>query len=248
MFPADTVVWAALAVAAAVVGFAKTGINGAGSLAIVLFAAVLPARASTGALLPILIAGDVFATRFYRHHVEWRMLARLAPWVVAGTGLGALVLHLADDATMRPAIGAILLALLGGQLLAKRFLRSSEGVLSGAPKGAAGGVGIAAGATTMVANAGGPVMVLYLLLAGLSKHRFVGTLAWFFLAVNLLKAPVSIGLGLITWQTLVITLILLPAVGLGAWLGLTVVNRVNHKQFEYATLACSGAGAALLII
>lgn len=44
--------WALLAAAAMAVGFAKTTVGGAGALAVVAFAAVLPARESTGALLP----------------------------------------------------------------------------------------------------------------------------------------------------------------------------------------------------
>jgi len=242
--PADALTWAALGLAAALVGFAKTGINGTASLAIVLFATVLPARVSTGALLPILIAGDVFATRFYRHHVEWRMLARLGPWVVAGTALGSVVLGFADDATMRVAIGAILLVMLAGQLVQKRLRPTAVP----ARRSAAAGAGIAAGAATMLANAAGPIMVLYLILSGLSKLRFLGTMAWFFLAVNLLKAPISAGLGLITWPTLAVTVLLLPAVALGAWAGLLLVHRINQKQFETATLALSAVGAALLII
>lgn len=251
--PADGLTWAALALAAALVGFAKTGINGTASLAIVLFAAVLPARASTGALLPILIAGDVFATRFYRHHVDWRMLARLAPWVVAGTALGGVLLGVSDDTTMRVIIGVILLVMLAGQLLLTRLRPAAEPTGSPSRTGAvrrsaAAGAGIAAGAATMLANAAGPVMVLYLILSGLSKLRFLGTMAWFFLAVNLLKAPISAGLGLITWPTLAVTLVLLPAVALGAWAGLLLVHRIKQKQFESATLVLSAVGAALLII
>jgi uncharacterized membrane protein YfcA len=249
----DIPLWGALALAAAIVGFSKTGIQGTSALAIVLFAAVLPARASTGALLPVLIAGDLLASRVYRHHVEWRLLLRLSPGVVIGTALGAVALSHADDATMRVAIGGILLAMLGTQLLMKRKRSPAESAIGtelpgGLRKSAASGAGVAAGATTMIANAAGPVMVLYLTLAGLPKLRFLGTTAWFFMALNLFKLPISVGLGLITWPTLILTLTLLPAVGLGAWLGIVVAHRVDQKHFELATLAFSGIGAALLII
>ncbi len=44
--------WSLMAVGALLVGISKSGLPGVGILAIPLFAAVLPARASTGMLLP----------------------------------------------------------------------------------------------------------------------------------------------------------------------------------------------------
>jgi uncharacterized protein len=100
----------------------------------------------------------------------------------------------------------------------------------------------------MMANAAGPVMVLYLMLSGFPKLRFLGTMAWFFFAVNLFKVPFSVGLGLISWHSLLMAAILIPAVAVGALIGRAVVHRVNQRQFELATLALSGVGACLLIL
>lgn len=248
--PADALAWVALAVGAALVGFAKAGISGTSSIAIVLFAAVMPPKASTGALLTVLILGDLFAIRYYSRHVEWRLLARLAPWVAIGTAAGAVVLYYADDAAMRPIIGAILLALLALQLLMKAQRRDVERppLPPLLRHGAGAATGTAAGAATMLANAAGPVMVLYLFLSGFSKLRFLGTMAWFFLAVNLVKVPISVGLGLISWTTLIMTALLLPAVAVGALTGRAVVKKVDQRQFEVATLAMTGVGAVLLMV
>ena len=248
--PTDLSAWLLLALGAALVGFAKTGFGGVASLSILLFATVMPAKESTGALLPVLISADLFAIRFYRHHVEWPVLARLAPWVVAGVGAGAVVLWFVDDSHMRVVIGSILLLLLAMQIHSK--LRSKPGE-SEPPSGlvrrsAAAGAGVAAGAATMVANAAGPVMVLYLMLSGFQKMRFLGTMAWFFFAVNLFKVPFSAVLGLTTWHTLVLAAMLIPAVAAGAFAGRALVDRVDQRQFEVATLVLSGVGAALLII
>jgi uncharacterized membrane protein YfcA len=248
--PTDPGSWALLALAAALVGFSKTGISGTASLSILLFATVLPAKESTGALLPVLILGDLFAIRFYSRHVEWRVLGRLAPWVVAGVALGAVALWFADDGTMRVSIGVILLAMLALQVWSRlrpkpEDPRPPSGL---ARKSAAAGAGVAAGAATMMANAAGPVMVLYLMLSGFPKLRFLGTMAWFFFAVNLFKVPISIGLGLIGGHTLLMAVLLVPAVAVGALAGRALVHRVDQRQFEIATLVLSGVGAALLII
>lgn len=70
---------AALAAASALVGFSKTAVSGANTISLAVFAAVLPARESTGVLLPILIAGDVLAVLTYRRHAHWPTLLRLFP-------------------------------------------------------------------------------------------------------------------------------------------------------------------------
>ncbi len=52
--------------AAFLIGMAKCGVPGLGIMAVPLMAAVFPARESVGALLPILIAGDLIAISFFR--------------------------------------------------------------------------------------------------------------------------------------------------------------------------------------
>jgi uncharacterized membrane protein YfcA len=93
--------WALLAVGAMIVGFAKTAVGSAGALAVVAFAAVLPARESTGALLPLLCVGDVVAMRVYHRHANWRLLARMLPGVLPGLFLGAWFVSSVDDTLMR---------------------------------------------------------------------------------------------------------------------------------------------------
>src|SRR6185312_6373665 len=104
--------WALLAVAALITGRSKTALPGAGTLSVSIFAAVLPAKQSTGTLLLLLIVADVFAVVAYRRDTNWRALLRLAPAVVVGLGLGVVFLALADDAWVRKVIGVILLAVI----------------------------------------------------------------------------------------------------------------------------------------
>jgi uncharacterized membrane protein YfcA len=84
----------------------------------------------------------------------------------------------------------------------------------------------------MVANAGGPVMSLYLLTARLEKLAFLGTAAWFFFLVNVFKVPFSIGLGLMTVDSLELNAALVPAVLVGALVGRVVIHRVDQALFE----------------
>ncbi|MBA2559121.1 MAG: sulfite exporter TauE/SafE family protein [Propionibacteriales bacterium] len=241
--------WTALVLAAAFVGFAKTAIGGVASLAVVIFAAVLPARESTGALLPLLICGDVIAVAIYRRHANWRLLVRLLPGVIPGLVLGALFVSWVDDATMRRAIAVTLLVMAAVQVRTRTRERRAATAAS-APMSYRGSaaVGTVAGFSTMAANAAGPVMTLYLILAGLPALELLGTGAWFFLLVNLTKLPFSAGLDLLRMDTVALDVYLLPLLALGAWLGVVVIRRIEQAQFETAALWLSILAAGLLLV
>ncbi len=241
--------------AAVIIGFAKTAVSTSGSLAVVIFATVLSARESTGALLPLLLIGDLVAVCTYRKHAHLPTLLRLIPGVIPGMLLGAVFLRVASESVMRPMLGAILLAMVGLQLLQRRAT-PKEQPLPGRPERwslarrwwrhlvlAAG-----AGFATMTANAAGPVMTLYLLLAGLSVADIVGTGAWFYLCVNLAKLPFSVALGFIDAPTLRVTAMLIPALAVGAAAGYVFVRHVDRRRFEDVALGLSAVAAALLLV
>jgi uncharacterized membrane protein YfcA len=226
-----------LALAALFVGFSKTAVGGVSALSIAIFAAVLPARESTGALLPLLLVGDIAAVRAYRRHTDWPALLRLLPSVVAGVVAGAAFVAYVDDTVMRRTIGALLLAMAAYHLWQRRRRDTgpqAEG--QGRRHSAALAFGLLAGFTTMVANAGGPAMSLYLLSMGYDKFGFLGTFAWFFLLVNAFKVPFSVGLGLIDGQALARDAVLAVAVLAGAAVGRACVHRIDQKWFDRLVL------------
>jgi hypothetical protein len=249
----------ALVAAAVSVGFAKTAIGGFGPIAVAIFAAVLPARESTGALLPLLLVGDLLALAAYRAHADWRILLRLLPSVVVGVLLGTLFVARVDDDLMRRTIGVLLVLLVAVHLWTRRRGAAAVAAAGGSPpqvppSGAGGGrpwltatYGTLAGFTTMVANAGGPVMSLYLLSAGLTMLGFLGTVTMFFLIVNAAKVPFSLGLGLISPASLWLDLLLVPAVLLGGWLGRRLIDRIDQKLFERLVLVFTVVSALNLL-
>ncbi|KUN02790.1 hypothetical protein AQI95_24940 [Streptomyces yokosukanensis] len=249
--------FAALAFAALLVGFSKTAVSGANTVSLAIFAAVLPARASTGVLLPLLIAGDVLAVLTYRRHAHWPTLWRLFPAVAVGVVVGTLFLVWADDGVVRTSIGAILLLMAGVTLWRRRRTESvksgdathePDAVTSRAGRMKARSYGVLGGFTTMVANAGGPVMSLYLLSAGFRKLGFLGTSAFFFLIVNVTKVPFSAGLGLIDGRSLLLDAALAVFVVPGALLGKWAVNRINQRLFEQLVIAATVVGGVQLLL
>ncbi|MEO6246681.1 MAG: sulfite exporter TauE/SafE family protein, partial [Opitutaceae bacterium] len=109
-------------------------------------------------------------------------------------------------------------------------------------------IGVLAGFTTLVANAAGPLMAVYMLAMRLPKMDFVGTGAVFFLILNFFKVPFMVHLGLINTESFAINLWLAPLVLGGAWLGRKLVLKINQPAFENIALALSVvAGLNLLI-
>lgn len=237
--------WVLSAFGAFIVGVSKTGVGGLGILFVVVFAQIMPAKHASGLVLPLLIVGDIVAVVSYRHHTQWRFLWRIFPWTAIGVVLGYLAMSRIDDRQARVLVGIIIVT-----LITLHFLRRDRGILKAEDEhGAwfAPTVGILAGFTTLVANAAGPLMTVYLLTMRLPKMEFVGTGAVFFLVVNSFKVPFMVDLGLINAASATINLCLAPAVLAGAYVGRKILPKINQRLFENLALGFSAlAGVRLL--
>jgi uncharacterized membrane protein YfcA len=261
--------WALVVLGAFIAGVAKAGITGLGILCVAIFANILPAKQATGLVLPLLIVGDLFAVASYRRHTVWSPLWRLFPWTALGVLLGTLALGRLDDAAVRRLVGGIIVAMFALHVWRKlsssakasavalramadrsedRQARATPDEWAGrAPPWFAVTAGVLAGFTTQVANAAGPVMILYLLAMRLPKMEFLGTGAVFFLCLNLFKVPFMAGLGMITTASFLTNLLLAPAVVAGALAGRWVVRRINQQWFEIIALGLTFAAGIRLL-
>jgi uncharacterized membrane protein YfcA len=227
--------WALAAFAALIVGVSKSGIGGLGMLSVMIFAMIMPAKQATGMVLPMLCFGDIVGASFYWRHAKWPHLWRLFPWTAAGVLIGYFALERVDEREARALIGGIVLGLVVLHLVRRR--RSGHEAEHGA--WFAPTIGVLAGFTTLVANAAGPLMIVYMLAMRLPKMDFVGTGAVFFLILNLFKVPFMVNLGLINGTSFTINLWLAPLVFAGAWLGRKLVLRIDQRAFENIALALS---------
>jgi uncharacterized membrane protein YfcA len=233
---------AAVVAAALVTGFSKSGLPGVGILIPILAAMAMPARASTGFILPVLIEGDCVAVAYWRRKASWPSLVRVLPWTALGIIAGYFLMGRIPDEVFRPLLGGMILAIVGLDV-ARRAARIELRVES---RAFAAIIGILAGAFTMIANAAGPVMTIYLLSMNLPKDEFVGTGAWFYFIINLFKLPFSIALGLVTWGTLKIDLMLLPLVLAGSAAGVLVMKRIPQRAFNLIAQALAVVGGLKL--
>ncbi len=237
-----------LAVAALLIGFSKTAISGISLIAVAIAAAVLPAKLSTGFILPMLLVGDVVAVRAYHEHADFKALLRLLPAVGVGLLVGVAFIARVDSTTMRRAIGVILILLtVATVLMMRRPSRPAGAEPTSRRTASRWALGSLAGFSTMVANAGGPPMSLYLVLSRYSMLGFLGTFSWFFFLLNLAKVPFSVGLGLISWSSLALNAVLAPVVVLGGWFGRKAIQRIDQKLFERLILVTTAAIGLYLV-
>lgn len=225
------------------IGVSKTGIPGVGIFAVALFALVYPAREATGLVLPLLIVADIVAVKSYHRHAVWSHLWRLFPWAATGIVIGYFTMDYLQDAAVNKLIGGILLAMVGLHIWRKSLKEENvpDGILFAAV------MGLLAGFTTMIANAAGPIMILYLLSMRLPKMEFIGTGAWYFFILNSFKVPFGANLGIINGTSLMLNAALAPFVIGGAFWGRAMLPKINQKLFESIALVFAAvAGLKLL--
>lgn len=250
MIQLDPGQWMLMGLAALLTGVSKTGITGLSLLAVAIAASVLPSRDSVGTVLVIFLAGDVMAVTTYRRTASWHHLVRIFPWAGLGVVIGALAMGHLSDAGVRRLIGVVLLSLIVAYFARQRAVngRDTEVVPFVRFPWLVGVAGVLAGFTTMVANASGPIMILYLLALRLPKFVFVGTTAWFFLVLNLFKVPFSVGLGLINPASLSIGLRVIPCTVVGALVGRWLLRRIDQRHFEQLVLLLTLAASIRLLL
>jgi uncharacterized membrane protein YfcA len=236
--------WIILGLSGLLIGMSKTGISGIGLMVVPLLANAFGGRPSVGLLLPILILADIFAVSWYNRHAQWKHIMRLIPWAFAGIIIATIVGKSISDQTFNKLLAILVIG--GIALLIWQDLRSGKLKI---PKSRwfAGGMGLLGGFSTMIGNAAGPVMALYLLSMRLPKNSYIGTGAWFFFIVNLSKVPLHVW----SWKTITVNsflldLLMIPAIAAGAFLGIWLVRLLPEKFYRILVIVTTLLSAILL--
>lgn len=238
--------WLILCLCALMVGIAKTGVPGIGILAVPLLALLFPAKASTGLLLPMLAFADLFAVAYYRRHAQWTHIIKLLPPALVGIAAGSVIIRHIDNAQLKPIIGFIVLSMLA--LNYWRNKRNTDNLHIPTHWSFALTIGFLAGVTTQLANAAGPIIIIYLLAMRFDKHKFIGTGAWYFLILNWLKIPLFVWDGRITLQSVKTDILMCPLVIVGVVLGIVILKKIPQKWFNIVVQLLALAAAIKLIL
>jgi uncharacterized membrane protein YfcA len=238
--------WAALIFSGICIGMAKTGVNGITTVMIPILALIFGAKESTGVVLPMLCFADLLAVAYYRRAAEWKHIGKLLPWALAGFGLALLVDRFVPPRGFKILIGICIFA-----GLAVMFWNDRRGKNAKIPSAwwFSAAFGIMGGFSTMIGNAAGPIMAVFLLSMRLPKTSFVGTAAWFFMIVNYLKIPLQYFVWHnITKESLLFDITMIPVIILGAFLGILLVKKISEAHYRILVYAMTILSTGLLFV
>ncbi len=220
---------------AALIGMAKAGVKGMGMITVPIMATIFGGKISAGLVLPMLSFADVFAVSYYNRHAEWKYVWKLIPAAAAGVVAAIFVGNAINDEVFKTLIAAFIIGSLVLMIVQERGGISGE--LTKQPW-FSWFFGFLGGFSTMIGNAAGPILAVYLLSTRLPKNSFIGTGAWFFMIMNLFKIPFHIFVWeTIHWQSFQYNLISLPAIALGVLVGIRIVRFIPEREFRYFVIA-----------
>lgn len=242
----DPALLAIALVAAVCIGLSKAGFSGLSMVSVVLLADIYGAMASVGLALPLLIAADLMAYPAFIKHGSWKPVWKLLPATLIGLLVGWWVLgQIHDDKVARRVIGGCVLFMVAVQALRKWRPAFFDAMAES--RGFGNSAGVMGGFSTMLANAAGPVIQLYLLARRVPKMELIGIGARFFLLINIIKIPLNARLALITEESLWENAKLLPGVFAGILIGRWLIDRVPQAAFEWMIVVFSFVAAARLL-
>ena len=236
--------WTLLCLCGLLIGMAKTGISGVGLMVVPILANAFGGRVSVGLLLPILIFADIMAVAWYNRHADWKHILKLIPWALAGIIIATMVGKNISDLAFNRILAILVLSGIVVLIWQDRSSRKDKIPHS---RWFAATLGLTGGFATMMGNAAGPVMALYLLSMRLPKNIYIGTGAWFFFIVNVSKVPLHIwSWKTITLESFTLDLLMIPAIALGAFLGIILVKLIPERYYRLLVIVTTLLSAILL--
>ena len=234
--------WFAISIAALSIGMSKTGVQGIMLMIVPLMAMAFGAKESTGVILPMLCMADIIAVAYYKRIADWKIVAKLLPTAIIGFFIAIGVDNMIPNEQLASSPGTpssfTFRQLMGWTLMLALIVMIWSEIFGKENRWSkkwwyAAIFGLLGGFTTMIGNAAGPVMSVYLLSMRKEKMEYIGINAWFFLVVNLLKVPLQAFVwDNITWDSLQLNLVMLPVIGVGSLIGICIVKLLPEKFFR----------------
>jgi hypothetical protein len=236
--------WILASAAAFVIGLSKAGIKGIAVINVTFMALAFGAKESTGLVVPLLVLADVFAVIYYNRHTQWKYVFKVLPWMVIGIFIGVYVGKDLPESLFKTGMAVIILITVfmmywwdrkKNKAVPKHITFSSS-------------IGIIAGITTMVGNLAGAFSNIYFLAMRLPKNHFIGTAAWLFLIINIIKLPFHFFVWeTISEETILLNMKLLPGILVGFLVGIKIIKFINEAFFRKMILVLTALGAVLIM-
>lgn len=237
--------WALYFLCAMFIGMSKTGILNIGTLAIPFFALLFGARYSTGIVLILLCFADVVAVVYYRKAFLWNEVKKLLPMALTGLVAGLVLGQYMDDRTFKVLISVCILLGMGIMIWTQSSTKFDRLVNH---RWYAPVFGFIMGFSTMIGNAAGPALSVYMLSKKLDKITFTATAAWFIMILNFTKIPLQLFVWHnLSWQGLILNVMALPFILLGGFLGIRILKVIPETRFRQVIMVMVVISALFLI-
>ncbi|MFX0556138.1 sulfite exporter TauE/SafE family protein [Maribacter sp. CXY002] len=237
--------WILATMAAFVIGMSKAGIKGIAVINVTFMALAFGAKESTGMVVPLLILADIFAVIYYNRHTQWHYVFKVLPWMVTGVIIGVFIGKDLPEKIFKIGMAIIIII-----TVVMMYWWDRKKVKTVPTHWAfSSSIGIVAGITTMVGNLAGAFSNIYFLAMRLPKNHFIGTAAWLFLIVNIIKLPFHIFVwNTISMESLSLNLKLLPGIFIGFFVGIRIIKLINEVFFRKMILVLTALGAFLIML
>ena len=227
-----------------VIGLSKAGIKGIAVLNVTLMALSFGAKESTGMVVPLLVLADIFAVIYYNRYTQWKYVFKVLPWMVVGVLIGVFIGKDMPEKFFK--IGMSIIIIITVIMMYWWDRKKTKTVPTHWTF--ASSIGTIAGITTMVGNLAGAFSNIYFLAMRLPKNHFIGTAAWLFLIINVIKLPFHF----FVWETislssLTLNLILLPGILIGFFVGVRFIKFIKEAFFRKMILVLTAVGAILIM-
>tara|TARA_R110002074_G_scaffold197610_13_gene364989 strand:+ start:5097 stop:5840 length:744 start_codon:yes stop_codon:yes gene_type:complete len=230
--------------AAFIIGLSKAGIKGVAVMNVTLMALAFGAKESTGMVVPLLILADIFAVIYYNRHTQWKYVFKVLPWMILGVLIGVVIGKDLPEKFFKIGMSIIIIT-----TVFMMYWWDRKKIKTVPTHWAfASSIGTIAGITTMVGNLAGAFSNIYFLAMQLPKNHFIGTAAWLFLIMNLIKLPFHF----LVWETislesLSLNLMLIPGIMLGFFIGVKFIKLIKEAFFRKMILVLTAVGAVLIM-
>mmetsp|Transcript_26763 Transcript_26763/g.29607 ORF Transcript_26763/g.29607 Transcript_26763/m.29607 type:complete len:305 (+) Transcript_26763:63-977(+) len=244
---------------ALVLGLGKGGVPGLATVATALTVATSPSDIRNGLTyavalqVPILTIIDISAAWLHSKDLVWPPIYVLVPFSMIGMVIGQIAdKYYLNDSDARLLVGVLLLVILGFQVMQSYFLKKNNknkdedtilpvtttstttqnNYFSSKLFRWGSCVGVLGGAATMLTNAMGPILNVYLLsIIQLNPSSYIGTRAMFFCIANVWKLPVRFLSGSLEFRMLPLAFFLGIFSVIGVFGAKPILLRIPPKHF-----------------
>ena len=240
--------WVLYFFCAMLIGMSKTGIQNIGTIAVPLFAFLFGAKFSTGIILLLLCFADVIAVIYYRKEFLWGEIKKLLPASIIGMAIGLILGNYIDDTLFKLMIGSCIIIGVLTMLWLEQISNVKQEALVRkywySPV-----FGFILGFSTMIGNAVGPALSVYMLSKRLNKVTFAATSAWFIMLLNFSKIPLQAFVWEnLSWQGFYVNIVAIPFILLGGYIGIRILKILPEAQFRQLIIFLVLLSAVMLIL